>query len=44
MAVDILRHRQMAYKIVRLPQRRSKETWREVNLLKGISHVREQNP
>ena len=52
MAVDVLRKRQVACKIVKLnrsSQRRSgklsfAETfWREVNLLKDISHVREQN-
>ena len=49
MAVDILRQRQMACKVVRLnksPQKRSgrlsfsEAFWREVDLLKDISHVR----
>ena len=52
MAVDVLRKRQMACKIVKLSrssQRRSGNIsfagtfWREVDLLKDISHVRGQN-
>ena len=52
MAVDVLRKRQMACKIVKLnrsSQRRSEKIsfagnfWREVDLLKDISHVRGQD-
>ena len=52
MAVDVLRKRQVACKIVKLnklSQRRSGKLsfagtfWRKVDLLKDISHVREQN-
>ena len=51
MAVDVLRKRQMACKMVKLngsSQRRSGKVsftgsfWREVDLLKDISHVRGQ--
>ena len=49
MAVDVLRQRQMACKVIRLnksPQQRSgrlsfsEAFWREVDLLKDMSHVR----
>lgn len=52
MAVDVLRKRQMACKVVKLnesSQRRpgnisfTGNFWREVDLLKDISHVRGQN-
>lgn len=52
MAVDIVRQRQMACKIVKLyesPQKRSGRVsfsgpqWREVDLLKNLSHVRTEN-
>ena len=52
MAVDVLRRRQMACKIVKLNRSSQKRSgklsfagkfWREVDLLKDISHVREQN-
>ena len=49
MAVDILHKRQMACKVVELsrsPQGRSAKgtIWREVDLLKDISHVRKRIP